>query len=129
MALVTPSKYPNSVLVTVPSWIKAASRRLLVVSRDCLEEREAVRPLISVMARSSVVMVACFASSAACNPDVFAMVRSLSAMESLLYSIPAAAFMFALVRFVMEFPVASTSMVLLVKVSVEEAVVFESSCV
>ena len=84
MALVTPSKYPNSVLVTVPSWIKAASKRLLVVRRDCLEEREAVRPLMSVMSKSSVVMVACFASSAACNPDVFAMVRSASAMESLL---------------------------------------------
>ena len=42
---------------------------------------------------------------------------------------PAAAFMFALAIFVMEFPVASTSMVLLVKVSVEEAVVFVSSCV
>ena len=71
MALVTPSKYPNSVLVTVPSWIKAASSRLLVERRDCLEERESVRPLISVMARSSVVMVACFELICVCkSPSV-----------------------------------------------------------
>jgi len=114
------------VLLVIVILVPAISVSCLLLERSA---NSVVRPLMSVMDKSSVVMVACFASSAACNPDVFAMVRSLSAMESLLYSIPAAAFMFALVRFVMELPVASTSMVLLVKVSVEEADVFESSCV
>ena len=57
------------------------------------------------------------------------MVKSLSAIESLLYTIPADAFIFALSMFVMEFPVPSASIVLFVNVSVEEAVVFVSSCV
>ena len=62
IALVTPFKYPNSVLSTLPSCIKLEFNRADVVIDACFESNAACNPFVLAIVKSPSVIVACLLS-------------------------------------------------------------------
>ena len=75
IALVTPFKYPYSVLLIVPLCIKSAFNLADDEIVACFASNAACNPEVLAIVKLASVIVACFASNAACNPLVFAIVK------------------------------------------------------